>query len=167
MAVLHCGAARTVRFLRARFKNGSAPGESDRLAFCRCALIVHIRTCRLRCLSVADREKRVLVFPLAFEPRNRSKDRSMSTQSSVSPVAPNSPARRLAWLGKKLFPVGLFLVAGVALVVLVGVAQRIGWIKANEGEITANSTATGQIFTCPMHPQIRQPAPGRCPICGM
>src|SRR6266581_67872 len=23
------------------------------------------------------------------------------------------------------------------------------------------------IYTCPMHPQIRRPAPGNCPICGM
>ncbi|WP_051321151.1 copper-transporting P-type ATPase [Rhizobium mesoamericanum] len=30
-------------------------------------------------------------------------------------------------------------------------------------------TTTGEpvIYTCPMHPQIRQPAPGNCPICGM
>jgi Cu+-exporting ATPase len=25
----------------------------------------------------------------------------------------------------------------------------------------------GTIFTCPMHPQVRQPGPGSCPICGM
>lgn len=25
----------------------------------------------------------------------------------------------------------------------------------------------GTIYTCPMHPQIRQPQPGNCPICGM
>lgn len=25
----------------------------------------------------------------------------------------------------------------------------------------------GTVYTCPMHPQIRQPAPGHCPICGM
>ncbi|MEQ1695965.1 MAG: heavy metal translocating P-type ATPase [Hyphomicrobiaceae bacterium] len=25
----------------------------------------------------------------------------------------------------------------------------------------------GTIYTCPMHPQIRQPGPGSCPICGM
>lgn len=25
----------------------------------------------------------------------------------------------------------------------------------------------GTTYTCPMHPQIRQPAPGNCPICGM
>ena len=28
-------------------------------------------------------------------------------------------------------------------------------------------TKAGVIYTCAMHPQIRQPAPGRCPICGM
>lgn len=27
--------------------------------------------------------------------------------------------------------------------------------------------AEGTIYTCPMHPQIRQPGPGNCPICGM
>src|ERR1051325_1989982 len=27
--------------------------------------------------------------------------------------------------------------------------------------------AEGAIYTCPMHPQIRQPGPGACPICGM
>ncbi len=29
------------------------------------------------------------------------------------------------------------------------------------------ATADGTVFTCPMHPQIRQPGPGSCPICGM
>jgi P-type Cu+ transporter len=29
------------------------------------------------------------------------------------------------------------------------------------------ATASGTVFTCPMHPQIRQPGPGSCPICGM
>ena len=28
-------------------------------------------------------------------------------------------------------------------------------------------TTAGQIFTCPMHPEIRQEGPGSCPICGM
>lgn len=26
---------------------------------------------------------------------------------------------------------------------------------------------TGPVYTCPMHPQVRQPNPGSCPICGM
>src|SRR3974390_2663854 len=29
------------------------------------------------------------------------------------------------------------------------------------------AAAAGIIFTCPMHPQIRQRGPGTCPICGM
>jgi heavy metal translocating P-type ATPase len=31
----------------------------------------------------------------------------------------------------------------------------------------AEAVAPGTIYTCPMHPQIRQPEPGSCPICGM
>ena len=31
----------------------------------------------------------------------------------------------------------------------------------------ALQAAEGAIWTCPMHPQIRQPGPGNCPICGM
>jgi len=29
------------------------------------------------------------------------------------------------------------------------------------------SAAAGAIYTCPMHPHVRQPGPGACPICGM
>jgi Cu+-exporting ATPase len=28
-------------------------------------------------------------------------------------------------------------------------------------------TAAGALYTCPMHPEVRQPGPGYCPICGM
>ena len=33
--------------------------------------------------------------------------------------------------------------------------------------LKAEPVAPGVIYTCPMHPQIRQPGPGSCPICGM
>ena len=56
---------------------------------------------------------------------------------------------------------------------LVGLAQRIDWLLAPD----ANSTAADGVphaghdepneFTCPMHPEIRQDEPGKCPICGM
>src|SRR5688572_2721601 len=29
------------------------------------------------------------------------------------------------------------------------------------------ATPAGTIYTCPMHPEIRQVGPGNCPICGM
>lgn len=31
----------------------------------------------------------------------------------------------------------------------------------------AASAPAGTVYTCPMHPQIRQIGPGTCPICGM
>ena len=31
----------------------------------------------------------------------------------------------------------------------------------------APGKAGAAIYTCPMHPEVRQPAPGRCPKCGM
>ena len=31
----------------------------------------------------------------------------------------------------------------------------------------AAPAAGGTIYTCPMHPEIRQPTPGNCPKCGM
>src|SRR5579862_3392529 len=40
----------------------------------------------------------------------------------------------------------------------------------NRVEAPAKPTATpdaGTIYTCPMHPEIRQTGPGSCPICGM
>jgi membrane fusion protein, copper/silver efflux system len=37
-------------------------------------------------------------------------------------------------------------------------------IRASNNE---DGTGEGIIWTCAMHPQIRQPAPGTCPICGM
>jgi Cu+-exporting ATPase len=33
--------------------------------------------------------------------------------------------------------------------------------------LRAEPVPPGTIYTCPMHPQIRQPGPGSCPICGM
>lgn len=32
---------------------------------------------------------------------------------------------------------------------------------------TSSDAAEGVVYTCPMHPQVRLPGPGNCPICGM
>ncbi len=53
-------------------------------------------------------------------------------------------------------------------IVLVGIAQRIGWIRSSSGSAVSEPLATkATLFTCPMHPEVRQDAPGECPICGM
>jgi Cu+-exporting ATPase len=41
------------------------------------------------------------------------------------------------------------------------------YLGAEAGEPPAPPVPPGTIYTCPMHPQIRQSGPGSCPICGM
>jgi RND family efflux transporter MFP subunit len=74
---------------------------------------------------------------------------------------------RIAWIARRLLPLGLFLAAGIVLIFAVGLAQRAGWLQTVEPTRTVSGDEASTIFTCPMHPQIRQPGPGRCPICGM
>jgi Cu+-exporting ATPase len=44
-----------------------------------------------------------------------------------------------------------------------------GNVSSAESRVTTSESAvqTGTEFTCPMHPEIRQPGPGNCPKCGM
>lgn len=93
----------------------------------------------------------------------------MSTPSSHTDArpAPDPKGHTFAWWLGRLIPIGLFLAAGILLIVLLGVAQRVGWIGAGGTSNVATGGDAQQTFTCPMHPQIRQPGPGRCPICGM
>lgn len=44
-------------------------------------------------------------------------------------------------------------------------ANPARYIKPSD--LKADSVPEGTIYTCPMHPQIRQIGPGNCPICGM
>lgn len=39
--------------------------------------------------------------------------------------------------------------------------------QAKKKEHASSSTSTDVIYTCPMHPKVRQDGPGNCPICGM
>ncbi|WP_228030317.1 heavy metal-binding domain-containing protein [Gimesia benthica] len=97
------------------------------------------------------------------------------TSSSTNDQPQNSPdtkphpeGKSARWWLRKILPTALFLAVGLLLIVLVGLAQRVGWIQS--GTSTTASTSDGgkeTTYTCPMHPQIRQPKPGRCPICGM
>jgi Cu+-exporting ATPase len=45
------------------------------------------------------------------------------------------------------------------------IGEPLKYMKPKPRE--AASFPAGAIFTCPMHPQIRQAGPGNCPICGM
>lgn len=48
----------------------------------------------------------------------------------------------------------------------------VGWIispstSQSTGDSTAHEHNAGEIWTCSMHPSVRQSEPGKCPICGM
>jgi len=65
----------------------------------------------------------------------------------------------------KLKPIAraLTLVVLVATVLL----ANLGCGSSHQHETTADSDATAVVYSCPMHPQIRQPEFGQCPLCGM
>lgn len=46
-------------------------------------------------------------------------------------------------------------------------AQPAAYLAEKAAPSQPKPQPEGTIYTCPMHPQIRQPAPGSCPICGM
>ncbi len=99
-----------------------------------------------------------------------------SAPASEAPSAlPRNPRRtRFAaaqWLGKSLLRAAVPIAVFIGCMALLGVAQRTGWIRnedyslADAGEDHDHDGAT--VYTCPMHPQIRQNGPGKCPICAM
>jgi membrane fusion protein, copper/silver efflux system len=93
---------------------------------------------------------------------------SMTAESPKTTSPAPAPPRSRRWWMRYLVTPGLVLLSGLLLIFFLGLAQRLGWITAGEGSASATTAdAAGQIYTCPMHPQIRQPGPGRCPICSM
>jgi Cu+-exporting ATPase len=46
---------------------------------------------------------------------------------------------------------------------------KMSYLQAHNATLLAQPSPikAGVIYTCPMHPQIRQVGPGNCPICGM
>ena len=87
--------------------------------------------------------------------------------SSVSQTNSEIAPRSSRWWRRQLISAGLMFGVGLALIATLGLAQRLGWISAGGSVAGASSDAAAQTHTCPMHPQIRQPGAGRCPICGM
>ena len=88
-------------------------------------------------------------------------------ESTQEPVSTTRQAI-LRWGLGRLVNLGLFVGAGVLLIVLLGIAQRVGWLKtAGEVQSSSGAGSAEAVHTCPMHPQIRQPGLGDCPICGM
>lgn len=96
------------------------------------------------------------------------------TSSSTPDTTPNRDAATAStkagyrWLVRVGLQCGALLATLLVGIALLGLAQRLGWLSAagSSGEAEQNAAPAAE-YTCPMHPEIRQDAPGKCPICGM
>ena len=61
---------------------------------------------------------------------------------------------------------GLYRLISVALLAAF-LGHTLTGCKGHPGHAGEEKQSEGQIWTCPMHPSIRSPKPGSCPICGM
>jgi Cu(I)/Ag(I) efflux system membrane fusion protein len=66
-------------------------------------------------------------------------------------------------INNKYLRYGLLVLAGLLLGWLLSVLFR----SSDQPKETQTEQTQGKIWTCAMHPQIRKPGPGKCPICGM
>src|ERR1039458_1441273 len=62
---------------------------------------------------------------------------------------------------------GIKLVALLGLLLVVGVGASLLLTGCDGGQGSAAGGKEEQLYTCGMHPQVIEPKPGNCPICGM
>ena len=56
----------------------------------------------------------------------------------------------------------------IAIVLALATAGATTWYYMARGPQRATGThAEADVWTCPMHPEVRESKPGRCPKCGM
>ena len=99
-------------------------------------------------------------------PRDSSTSATSPTPSAARSDSPRPEFDRQFFVRLALNATAL-LAVGLVLLVLLGLLQRVGWIGAKRSADVEAPASPGMEYSCPMHPQIRQPNPGRCPICGM
>ncbi len=95
----------------------------------------------------------------------------MTTEPPTDRPAPNGPTSK-GPSGSIRTALTARLVFGVKLAAAIGALGAAFWLGTRLGAptIVAEGPAPAgdvESWTCSMHPQIRQPRPGRCPICGM
>ncbi|MGD2088070.1 MAG: efflux RND transporter periplasmic adaptor subunit [Candidatus Aminicenantes bacterium] len=71
------------------------------------------------------------------------------------------------WRSPYGWPVIIAVVVGILIGLLIGGGTAPSTGSAVADHLTHDHETKSEIWTCSMHPQIRQPKPGKCPICGM
>jgi RND family efflux transporter MFP subunit len=78
-----------------------------------------------------------------------------------APPAPHRRLSRRAWL-----------VLGTVIALFLALLIVAGWIGVHDegrsnAAVSAGEEGHQDVYTCPMHPEVRSHEPGNCPICGM
>jgi Cu(I)/Ag(I) efflux system membrane fusion protein len=71
------------------------------------------------------------------------------------------------WQSVYRWPVVIVVIIVFIIGLLMGGGKEVSHAGHEHGTEAQAKTAKEQIWTCSMHPQIRQPKPGKCPICFM
>ena len=72
-------------------------------------------------------------------------------------------------MNKNIIYIGVALIVGLlgGYLIFGGGSADTATNKVKDDHNHSEEIASGQMWTCSMHPQIMQPEPGDCPICGM
>ena len=97
----------------------------------------------------------------------------VQTPWQLSPVAPTQDATTM--VGELLLSRYMIGFEGAAFLILAGIAgavilakrERVPVPKVQQAKQTESGQTHQQVYTCPMHPEVRQNQPGSCPKCGM
>lgn len=99
---------------------------------------------------------------------NRPKAAAGSPEQTSRRVIDRQESRR--WWIKLVVQPLLLLATGAALIVGLGIAQKMGWVSAGGsggGEQAASNSGDTRTYICPMLCTPPQIGPGRCPVCEM
>lgn len=88
------------------------------------------------------------------------------------PLAGIQPAQdATTMVGELLLSRYMIAFEGAAVLILAGIVGAVIFAKREaalaQAEAASPPLAATTMYTCPMHPEIRQNGPGECPICGM
>jgi NADH:ubiquinone oxidoreductase subunit 6 (subunit J) len=97
----------------------------------------------------------------------------VQTPWQLSPVGPTQDATTM--VGELLLSRYMIGFEGAAFLILAGIAgavilakrERAPVPKVQQAKQTESGQTHQQVYTCPMHPEVRENQPGSCPKCGM
>ena len=72
-----------------------------------------------------------------------------------------------SWYWLKSLPKGVWILVVLALIFGLIIGHQPGGQSMKGEDVHNHASEEVQLWTCSMHPQIRLPEPGQCPICGM